>query len=280
MTGDESKAGAVADTARSPAGRPSRWRWRSPCGDELVREGERLDIAAAFPLEGLELSRFRKPVLRVRGERYELIGVEGTAKRPLYRLRVEEPNLYAPPGELVLYDGERHRARSQERRRAALAWLLYLPLIPLTPLLGLLPESVKERLGVLGFNPARASRLSLFFEWLLLFFATLAYLLSGGFFTVPGAILAPICLLLALDIAYRVASDYDGRAPGIFGVVGALRTWVVETWRGRHGLPLPPASGGALGEAPRDASSPASPAPGSEPSSTGERADAPPHGQP
>lgn len=275
MAGNERDRGAPADPAPSPvaAGRPTRWRWRAPCGDELERDGDRLAIAAAFPLEGLELSRFRNPVLRVRGERYELTGIEGTARRPLYRLRMEEPNLYAPPGELLLYDGERHRERAVERRRVALAWLLYLPLVPLTPLLGLLPESLKERLGALGFNPARASRLSLSFEWLLLFFATLAYLMSGGFFTVEGAILAPLCLLLALDIAYRVSSDYDGRAPGMFGVLGALRTWGIESWRGRHGLPLPPA-------APQDVPPPASGAPGPEPGSPRDRADAPPTGQP
>lgn len=218
---------------------PVRWRWRAPCGDQLERNGDALVLAAAFPIEGLETSRFRNPVLRVRGERFTLAAIEGDARRPIYRFTLEVPNLYAPPGELMLYDGERHLERAQERRRTALAWLLYLPLVPLTPLLGLLPESLKQRLGALGFNPTRASRLSLVLEWALLFVALGGYFLAGGFFTVPGAVLGALCLVLILDVAYRVASDYDGQAPGMFGVLVALRTWVLESWRARHGA-LPP----------------------------------------
>lgn len=240
----DSEGGTSPPSAGPPAGptggRAASWRWRAPCGDRLERHGDALTVHAVFPIEGLELSRFRNPVLRVRGERFTLAAVEGDPRAPIYRFMLEVENLYAPPGELFLYDGNRHVERAQERRRTALAWLLFLPLIPLTPVLGLLPESLKVRLMALGLDPGRASRQSLVFEWALLFFAVLAYFLSGGLLTAPGAILGSLCLLLALDITYRVASDYEGRAPGIFGVVLALKTWVVESWRGRHGLDLPP----------------------------------------
>ena len=226
--------------AAPPVARPAQWRWRAPCGDELERAGDSLVLSAAFPIEGLELSRFRNPVLRVRGERFTLASVEGDARRPTYRFLLEVPNLYAPPGELVIYDAARHLDRARERRHTALAWLLFLPMVPLTPLLGLLPERAKERLAALGFDPTRASRLSLFLEWALIGLLVLAYLFSGGFFTLPGAILGALCLLLVADVAFRVASDYDGRAPGFLGVLVALRAWVVDSWRALRGRALPP----------------------------------------
>jgi len=217
-------------------------RWRAPCGDELTRRGDELVIAAAFPIEGLTLTRYRNPVLRLGDERFTLVAVEGQRRRPTYRFRAEHPNLYAPSGELVDYDPARHHERARDRRRLLLAWLVYLPLVPLTPVIGLLPEAVRLRLRVLGVDAGRAMRLSLSIEWLLLFFALLGYLFSGGFLTLAGAVLGALCLLLVTDIAYRVASDYDSRAPGMFGVVGAFRDFVVELWRTRHGA-LPPSTG-------------------------------------
>lgn len=221
-------------------GEATPWRWRAPCGDELQGHGPQLVIAAAFPIEGLEASRYRNPVLRVRERRYVLLAVDGDGRRPTYRFTLEEPNLYAPPGEELDYDPERHHERARARRRLVVAWLVYLPLVPLTPIIGLLPESVRRRLTGVGVDPSRAMRLSLSLEWLLLFFALLAYLFSGGFLTLAGALLGPFCLLVVIDIAYRVASDYDSQAPGMFGVVGAFRDFIVELWRTRHGV-LPPA---------------------------------------
>lgn len=218
------------------------WSWRAPCGDRLQRTDDRLVLEAVFPVEGLEASRYRSAVLRVGDARYTLTAIEGDPRRPTYRFALEVQNLYALPGELVVYDPDRHRARAHERRRLALAWLLFIPLVPLTPLLGLLPEGAKRRLGALGLDAGRATRLSLMFEWLLLFFALLGYLFSGGLLSAPGAVLGALCLLLAVDIAYRVAADYDNRAPGMFGVVGACRDLAVELWRTR-GRPIDPDDG-------------------------------------
>ena len=222
-----------------PPARSGAWRWRAPCGDDIERAGDRLTVQASFPIEELAVTRYRNPVLRLRGERYSLTAVEGSARRPTYRFVVEVPNLYAPAGDVVVYDAERHTARASERRRTALAWLVFLPLVPLTPLLGLLPERAKLRLGALGVDASRATRLSLTIEWLLLFAALLGYVFSGGLFSVGGAVLGGLCLLLSVDIAYRVASDYDNRAPGMFGVVGALRDTVIEVWRTRHPVDRP-----------------------------------------
>ncbi len=214
-------------------------RWRAPCGDELELRGDGLVIVAAFPIEGLRATRFRNPVLRVGERRYTLVSVDRDQRRPTYRFTLEVENLYAPAGELIDYDPLRHHERARERRRLALAWLVFIPLVPLTPVIGLLPEGVRRRLTGYGVDAGRALRWSLNLEWLLLFFALLGYLFSGGFLSLAGAVLGPLCLLLVIDIAYRVASDYDNRAPGMFGVVGAFRDFIVELWRTRPGS-LPP----------------------------------------
>lgn len=186
---------------------PKRAARRSPCGDELVFDGERLVIRAALPIEGLEASRYRNPVLRVDGERFVLVDVAGTKERPLYTLTVEHESLYAPAGEVIFYDGERHLERRHERRRLALAWLLWIPTVPLLPLIGLLPADVKEKLVRVGVNPGRATHASLAVELLLLGLGTIVYVASGGFFMSIGhALLGALLLGLAADIAYRVTA--------------------------------------------------------------------------
>lgn len=197
------------------------------CGDELSRDGDLLTIRAALPIDELEPSRYRAPVLLVDGERFVLQSKEGDARRPLYRLRqIDEANAYEPEGKVLSYDGERHLERRRARRRTALAWVLWIPTVPLLPIIGLLPESWKEKLVQFGVDPGRASRLSLGLEWMLVAVLMIAY--PFLVFTWPGLLVGAAALFTAADIAYRVTADSDQRAPGAFALAGALATWVKD----------------------------------------------------
>jgi hypothetical protein len=205
----------------APIGASSRFeaKQRSPCGDVIERRGDELVVDAKWPIEGLEADAYRKSVLVVSGERFVLVSRDGNK----YKLRRDDDeNLYEPRGEVVYYDGDRHLERQVERKRIALGWLIWFPMVPLMPLLGLLPQSTKAKLVEYGLNADRATRMSLTIEWLLVFFGILAYFFSGGFFTLPGFAAGALTSLVALDIAYRVTADADNQSPGAFAVVGAL----------------------------------------------------------
>ena len=207
---------------------------RTACGDDLVREGDSLVVRASFPIEGLEPSRYRPPILVVDGERFALDRVDGTAGRPIYSLHLSNPGLYELEGNVFFYDDERHLEAERERRHVALGWMLWIPTIPFLPLLGLLPASAKDKLVSLGVDPARATRASLAIEWLLLTFGMIGYPFTGGFFTPLGAAVGVLNVIIAADIAYRVAADFDNQTPGMFGIVVDVMRWVRETiafWR-------------------------------------------------
>ena len=222
--------------ARKEAPTGASFRWRAPCGDVCTRAGDALRIEATSTIAGLEASSYRKSVLLFFGERFVLVRRD----RLVYELGKDvDDNLYVLRGELVAYEPERHLEQRRERRRVALGFLLWVPMVPLMPVLGLLPQSVKDKLIAVGFDPGRATRMSLGIEWLLLFFALLAYAFLGGFFSLPGLVDGAITLLLALDIAYRVTADGDNQSPGMFGVVRELIGFVrgvVDTARGRDRL--------------------------------------------
>jgi hypothetical protein len=192
----------------------------SQCGDVIERDGDRLVVDAALPIEGLEESRYRKPVLVFREQRFVLERVSGTAKRPRYELRLPEDNAYVPEGTVVYYDDERHLDRRRQRQRTALAWILWIPSVPLMPLLGLLSQETKEKMGL---DVGRATRVSLAIEYLILAVGVIAYFAVGGFFSPPGAVIGTILLVTAADIAHRVASDYDNKSPGLYSIIPA--TW-------------------------------------------------------
>ena len=157
----------------------------------------------------------------------------------VYRLTPEAPNLYAPAGDVVFYDGDRHLERRLERKRTALAWALWLPTVPLMPLLGLLPQSTKEKLVGIGVDPARATELSLMLEWLLLTATVIAYLGVGGVFTPAGFALGAVALFLLVDIAHRVTAGAGGETPGLGSVAGEfarLARRLADTWRGKDRL--------------------------------------------
>lgn len=203
----------------------------SPCGDVLLRHGDGLTLRASSPIEGLEPSRYRAPVLVVAGERFTLTRVEGTPQKPVYCFQREQANLYERPGDEVEYDGARHLVERSARRRAAMAWMLAIPALPLMPLLGLLPEAWKQKLIFLGIDPSRASRASFVVEWMALGLLTIVYPFTGGFLTPAGAFVGGVLLLLGADILYRVSADADGRAPGMFGIVGETLRLVRVAWQ-------------------------------------------------
>jgi hypothetical protein len=200
----------------------------SPCGDKLERNGDALVIHAALPIDDLLPSPYRPPILLVGDERFVLVAREGSRMRPLYRLRLApEAGLYEPEGKVIGYDGERHKAVREERVRHALYFLLWVPTVPLLPFLGLLPERWKNKLVHVGVDPGRATRLSIGLEWILLALLVIAYPFSGGFFTLPGAVIGAAALFVASDICFRVTSDYDNKQPGVFALAGALKEYLV-----------------------------------------------------
>lgn len=201
---------------------------RTPCGDKLERNGDHLVIHSALPIEDLEPAPYRPPILLLGDERFVLVSVEGSRRRPLYRLRraPNEAGLYEPDGKVIGYDGERHLHARRETARHALAFLLWVPTVPLLPFIGLLPESWKSKLVHIGVNPSRAGFLSIGLEWILVALCVIAYPFLGGPFTLPGFVIGALALFLACDIAYRVGADADNRAPGMFALAGELRTWI------------------------------------------------------
>lgn len=225
----------------------------APCGDELVFVDDTLVLHAAWPIDELVPSRYRPPVLLVGEERWVLLSVAGTPRRPIYTLRREVPSLYEMAGKEIGYDEDRHLERRRERGRTAVAWFLWIPSVPLLPVLGLLPEGAKEKLIHLGIDPARATRLSLTIEWLLLALLVIAYPFTGGFFSPLGAVIGALAFFVMTDIAYRVSADLDGRAPGAFvGLIAEIGRWI-RSMR-EPPLPLdtvpPPLPGAASPEAP------------------------------
>jgi hypothetical protein len=203
---------------------------RTACGDVVIVDGDALTIRAASPIEGLVRGGYRPTILLFRGERFVLEDQDGLVY--VLRRAVEGGNnSYVVDGVVVAYDEERHLERRREVARTALAWIIWLPMVPLMPLLGLLPEAAKRKLVHVGLDADRATRMSIALEWLLLVPLVIAYPFLGGFFTLPGALDGALTLLVALDIAYRVTADADQQTPGLFGVVGDLRRFVVEMVR-------------------------------------------------
>jgi hypothetical protein len=106
--------------------------------------------------------------------------------------------------------------------------MIWLPLVPLTPLLGLLPQAAKEKLEHIGIDAGRATRLSINIEWLLLFFLILVYTFSGGLFSPAGAITGLLTIVTGLDILYRVSADADHKQPGFYAIVGETVRFIRE----------------------------------------------------
>lgn len=202
---------------------------KSPCGDTLERNGDALVIHAALPIEDLVPAPYRAPILLVGDERFVLVALEGSRKRPLYRLRIAPAEgHYEPEGKVIGYDGDRHLERRRDNVRHALYFMLWVPTVPLLPFIGLLPESWKDKLVHVGVDPGRATRLSIGLEWMLVALLCIAYPFMGGFFTLPGAVTGAAALFVAADICFRVTSDYDNRSPGAFALAGALKDWVKD----------------------------------------------------
>lgn len=202
---------------------------KTACGDKLERNGDALVIHAALPIDDLVPAPYRPPILLVGDERFVLVAREGTTQRPLYRLRVApDPGLYEPEGKVIGYDPDRHLDVRREKVRHALYFLLWIPTVPLLPILGLLPESWKDKLVHVGIDPGRATRMSIGLEWMLVALLTIAYPFTGGFFTFPGLVIGAAALFVAGDICFRVTSDYDNRSPGAFALAGALWDWAKD----------------------------------------------------
>lgn len=213
---------------------------RAPCGDKLERNGDCLVIHAALPIDELVPAAYRPPILLVGDERFVLVAREGTQKRPLYRLRLAgESGLYEVDGKVISYDGERHLEVRRDKARHVLAFLLWIPTVPLLPILGLLPEKWKDKLVYVGVDAGRATRLSIALEWMLVALLVIAYPFLGGFFTPAGFICGALALFVAGDICFRVTSDYDNKAPGAFALAGAIVASVKDMIgfsRGKHDL--------------------------------------------
>lgn len=192
------------------------------CGDVLDRDGDVLVIRAQFPIEELEPARFRAPVLLVGCERFVIVAKDGPAETPRYTLRRKLANAYEPDGVVIAYDAARHLVRRTERQRTAVAWLLFVALIPLMPLLGFLPERCKRSFIGIGIDGTLASRLSVPLQTLAAAACVAAHFRAGAIFTLPGLALAALAFFLAADAAYRTSEHRDGRAPGAFALVLAL----------------------------------------------------------
>lgn len=202
---------------------------KTSCGDKLERNGDALVIHAALPIDDLVPAPYRPPVLLVGDERFVLVAREGSRQRPLYRLRAApEAGLYEPEGKVIGYDADRHLEVRRDKVRHALYFLLWVPTVPLLPILGLLPEKWKDKLVHVGVDPGRATRLSIALEWMLVALLCIAYPFTGGFFTLPGLIVGAAALFVAGDICFRVTADYDSRSPGAFALAGALKDWLKD----------------------------------------------------
>ncbi len=219
-----------------PVSRPPVSSVTSACGDKLERSGDTLVIHAALPIDELVPAAYRAPILLVGDERFVLVAREGTRKKPRYRLKVApEAGHYELEGKVIGYDGDRHLERRRNNVRHALYFLLWVPTVPLLPFIGLLPESWKAKLVHVGVDPARATRLSIGLEWMLVALLCIVYPFLGGFFTLPGLIVGAAALFVAGDICFRVTSDYDNRSPGAFALAGALKDWVMDIIRFSRG---------------------------------------------
>ena len=196
------------------------------CGDILERSGDLLVIRARFPIDGLEPSRFRAAVLVVDSERFVVVAKGGQPETPRYTLQRRDANAYEPDGVVIGYDACRHRLRRIERRRTAAAWLLFLALVPVMPLLGFLPERCKRALPAIGIDGTTASRLSVPLQTLAVAFCVAAHFEAGAIFTPRGLLLAAVAMLIAVDAAYRTSEHRDGQAPGLFAIVVAVAAMV------------------------------------------------------
>lgn len=184
--------------------------------DRVYGDDGTLVIRAGAPIEGAEPSTHRPTVIVVDDVRWRLDGHRREGPLHVYALSPWNPGPFEREGLVIAYDPDRvHNARVAQLS-LALRTVLLLALLPVSPLVGLLPEKNKAWLRDRGLLPPASQASSLLVEWLLMYALAGAGILSF----LAGSLLLWLALCAAtfavgVDIAYRVTLLSEHRDVGM-----------------------------------------------------------------
>ena len=202
--------------------------------DTVHREGRRVIVRAAREMPDWTVSSFRRAEIRFEGEPYFVCEASRDDERRFrYVLEPWPADLYDRPSHHLTYDAEYVALRDGGRARAWIALLLW-PLQMLTaPALGCLWNRTKRRLERhLGLNSGRATRVSLFCQYLVVLgLGLLAWLslLDASLVGVSPFALFGAAMVLLADAVMR----YDHLQKNPEDLLG-VGEWLARFERGRR----------------------------------------------
>jgi hypothetical protein len=187
--------------------------------DQVTYEGGYLAIYSRADMPDWYVKKYRKLAIYYEGTKYFLADKAALGNGSFrYLLTPWPPDLSDLPGGELIYDEQFVHLRDDAADQEKQAEIGNLLLLPVQPLIGFLPFSVKERLEEYGIDPQRVTYYSLWVEFLLIF-VHLCLTVIANFTTVFNIYyLIAAIIVLSLDgvVRYAAAQKEDERPYGFY----------------------------------------------------------------